>query len=566
MNPISKIIRDVKFIVKSKKMLAAVEDVKAESHNLLTDDFERAVDAFKDRPAFESETGAWTYGEFDAYANQVAHWGLAQGLVPGDTVAFFSNNRLEYVAVWFGLSKIGVISALINFQLRGKSLAHCVNIAKCKLAIVEADIQKSWASAKSHLDNDLATFIAFNGGAFDQAIRTQSQDRPQRDIRQNIVAGDTMLKMFTSGTTGLPKAAKMPHTRGQYYSRGFIIPSGATKDDRMMIVLPLYHATGGICGVGVALLQGGCLIIRRKFSVSGFWRDARNSKATMFMYVGELCRFLLNAPPSKDDRDHCVRCIVGNGLRPEIWEDFTARFGIDKVVEFYGATEGNVSLINLDGKVGTVGRVPEYLRKNFNGDIVRYDIETGTYPRDENGFFIRTKPGEVGELIGEVRQDETRFRYDGYENKKASAKKLLHNVFKQGDVWFHTGDLFRRDKDGYYAFVDRMGDTFRWKAENVSTNEVAGVIAAHPGVLQANVYGVPVPGYDGKAGMASIVVAPEFNLEDLRTHIHKSLPVYARPLFIRISNESDTTTTFKYKKTALVKDGFDPTKVKDDLY
>jgi len=316
----------------------------------------------------------------------------------------------------------------------------------------------------------------------------------------------------------------------------------------------------------MALSYGGAVIVRPKFSVSTFWDEVADNDATIFMYVGELCRFLLNAPSHPKERAHKLRFIVGNGLGADVWSEFVQRFNIGQVMEFYGATEGNISLINMDGTVGAVGRIPKYMRKKLNGDLIRYDVETDSHPKDANGFYISAGPGEVGELIGEIRPDETRFRYDGYESKKASAKKVLTDVFKKGDKWFRTGDLLSRDKHDYYYFVDRIGDTYRWKAENVSTGEVASAMTSYDGVAQANVYGVAVPGYDGRVGMASLVTQDGFDLQGLRAHIHDALAGYARPLFLRISTESDTTGTFKYKKTDLVEQGFDPAKVKDALY
>lgn len=249
-----------------------------------------------------------------------------------------------------------------------------------------------------------------------------------------------------------------------------------------------------------------------------------------------------------------------------MWEDFITRFNIPDVVEFYGATEGNISLMNFEGPAGAVGRIPEYLRAKVNGDLIRYDVETGTHIKGPDGFYLRTEVGEIGELIGEIRPGETRFRYDGYENKKASDKKVLHNVMKKGDMWFRTGDLLWRDDMGYYYFADRIGDTYRWKAENVSTGEVAAAMAAFDGVHQANVYGVSVTGYDGRAGMASLVADQDLDLADFYTHVTDALPAYARPVFLRISPETETTSTFKYKKTNLVKDGFDPALVANALF
>ncbi|MCF6220599.1 MAG: long-chain-acyl-CoA synthetase [Robiginitomaculum sp.] len=574
MNLIAKIIQEVKFVRTMKRMLAAVEDVDSASSNLVPDDIERVVDTYPDNIAFLDDDQEWTYREFDDYANRVANWALTEGGKRGDTVAFFARNRIEYVAVWYGLTKIGMIPALINYQLRAAPLAHCVTISHAKLAVVDHELMDAWESAKDNLPDGLLAFCAFGKTkakskslpSFDQAIAEQSSTRPSRNIRTGIVAGDIFMKMFTSGTTGMPKAAKMTHTRGQYYLRGFVVASGAKSSDRVMMVLPMYHGTGGLCGVGLALTTGGTVIVRPKFSASTFWDDAVRYKATMFMYVGELCRFLLNAPEHPLERAHTMRCIVGNGLRPEVWSKFVERFNIPNVVEFYGATEGNISLINFMGKVGAVGRIPEYMRDKSNGDLIKFDVETNTYPRDEDGFCQRTDVGEIGELIGEIREGETRFKYEGYEDKKASAKKIIADVFKKGDRWFHTGDLLWRDKEGYYYFADRIGDTFRWKAENVATNEVAAALTSFDGVSQANVYGIPIPGYDGKAGMASMVADVGVDLDALYKHVENTLPPYGRPVFLRITSESETTGTFKYKKTDLVKDGFDPGKIKDDLY
>ena len=334
----------------------------------------------------------------------------------------------------------------------------------------------------------------------------------------------------------------------------------------MMMVLPMYHATGGLCGVGCALMKGGAVIVRPKFSASKFWDDAVKYKATLFMYVGELCRFLLSAPPHPNERKHNIRYIIGNGLREEVWRSFVARFDIPSVIEFYGATEGNVSLINLNGRIGAMGRVPAYLKSRFNIEIVAHDVESGTIPRGSDGFCILAAHGETGELLGEIRSDDARFRYDGYQDERATQKKILRNVVTKGDAWFRTGDLVRRDAQGYIYFIDRVGDTFRWKAENVATGEVAAVLSQNPNIVQANVYGVKVPGTDGRAGMASIVSSGDLDLQKLHADVTAALPHYARPVFLRIGEETDTTGTFKFKKTNLVKAGFDPKNTNDALW
>ena len=572
---LSTLKREAKYVGGLLRMLKSVKDVDAASNHLLADELEMRVDAFGANTAFIEDERSWTFDETEDYANRVAGWCEANDIKKGDTVAIFVRNRLEYVALWFGLTKRGVIPALINFQLAGNALAHCVNISEASHVIVDVDLIDSWKSAREQLNAGLTEWAAFGEvpkghkrrmTPFDAALLDIVPHRPAKDVREGIKAGQQGMKMFTSGTTGLPKAAKVTHVRAQNYMRGLGAGAKATSKDRMMLVLPLYHATGGLVGMGAAFSNGGASIILPKFSASTFWNDAVNHGATMFTYVGELCRFLLSTPPHPLERSHNIQWIMGNGLRPEVWESFVSRFKIPHVIEFYGATEGNVSLINLDGPVGAVGRVPSYLKWKFNIEIVRYDVETGENPRGSDGFALRADDGEVGEVIGEIREDDARFRFDGYETKEATQKKILRNVFKPDDAWFRTGDLMKRDAHGYYYFMDRVGDTFRWKAENVATNEVAGVLSGFEGVTQANVYGVEVPGYDGRAGMAAIVSDTPPDLEELKNYLETELPHYARPVFLRLSRESETTSTFKFKKTNLVKAGFDPERITEPVY
>ena len=570
MGLITTLKRETHYLRNMLRMLRSVKDVDPASNRLICDDIERLVDRFGKNLAFIEDDKTFTFDEFDAYANRVAGWALAEGCTAGDTVAVFVRNRLEYVAIWFGLTKVGVIPALLNFQLSGPALSHCVNISDAKLFILDHEMADAWKSAKKDVSSDIKVFAGFGAvkgiASFDAALMDIPPHRPNPDHRKGITAGQQCMKMFTSGTTGLPKAAKVTHVRAQNYMRGFAAGSQSKPTDRMMMVLPMYHATGGLCGVGAAITNGGAVIVRPKFSASKFWDEVVQFDATMFMYVGELCRFLLSSPPHPNERAHKLRWIMGNGLRPEVWPGFVSRFNIPHVIEFYGATEGNASLMNVDGKMGAVGRVPNYLKSKFNLDIIRYDVETAINVRGSDGFCIRADNEEVGELIGEIRPDEARFRFDGYETKEATQKKILRDVFKKGDAWFRTGDLMSRDDLGYYYFVDRVGDTFRWKAENVATGEVAAILSKFPGITQANVYGVEVPGYDGRAGMASLVSEIEPDLSALKAHIDAALPHYARPVFIRLSRETDTTSTFKFKKTNLVKAGFDPEKIAEPLY
>jgi fatty-acyl-CoA synthase len=562
--------RETKYIGGLLRMLRSVKDVDAESDRLIADELEKRVDSFGPNIAFIEDDRQWTYDAFESYANKVAGWGQGQGLVAGDTVAIFVRNRLEYVALWFGLSKIGVIPALLNFQLSGSALAHCVNISDAKIVILDYEMAEQWDAAKGDLTTDVSVWAAFGEldgcAGFDGAVSEIVPNRPTKSLRKGLKASGMAMKMFTSGTTGLPKAAKVTHVRAQNYLRGLGAGAKSGPNDRMMMVLPLYHATGGLVGVGSAITYGGAVIVQPKFSATKFWDEAVRHGATQFTYVGELCRFLLSTPAHPLEREHKIRWAMGNGLRPEVWEGFVNRFNIPHIIEFYGATEGNVSLINVDGPIGAVGRVPDYLKFKFNIDIVRFDVDTEENPRGADGFCIRTDPNEIGEVIGEIRTDDPRFRFDGYENKNATQKKILRNVFKKGDAWFRTGDLMKRDKLGYYYFMDRVGDTYRWKAENVATGEVAAVLSKYEGITQANVYGVSVPGYDGRAGMASLVSEGEIDLGELSEIINSELPFYARPVFLRLSKEADTTSTFKFKKTNLVKAGFDPANISEPLF
>ncbi|MCW5725452.1 MAG: long-chain-acyl-CoA synthetase [Maricaulaceae bacterium] len=563
--------RELLYLKTLLKIQRLMRWIRPDGDVLLPDHLEQVADAHSHRTAFLTEDGGEiTYAAYEGYANQVANWALAQGLKAGDSVALYMNNRWEYIAIWFGLSKVGVTAALLNNQVTGASLAHGVNISGASHAIVEGELAGAWKSAADALARPVTAWGTDGGFAgtedFDSALNAVSAARPPRDHRAHLKPRDPCMMMYTSGTTGLPKAAVVAHTRALYYLNVFSTAAEAGPEDRMMMVLPLYHATGGLCGVGCAISHGGALIVRKRFSASAFWPDAVKNGATLFMYVGELCRFLLVAPETAEEKRHAIRCIIGNGLRPEVWERFVARFRIPRVMEFYGATEGNVGLANFDSRPGAIGRVPPWLKHRFNIKLVRFDPETETPVRGPDGRCIEAAIGEAGEAVGRIDPKDARFRFDGYGDKAETEKKILRDAFRPGDAWFRTGDLLRRDREGYFYFVDRVGDTFRWKSENVSTNEVAEAIGLFPGVAQANVYGVSIAGYPGRAGMAALTVTEGFDMQALRAHLHAALPAYARPLFLRIQGEADTTGTFKLKKVDLVKDGFDPQRIKDPVW
>jgi fatty-acyl-CoA synthase len=554
------------------RTLWAVHKIDPDSDVLVCDDFEEAVDKFADHTALVFEGEHYTYRQLDALANRFAAWADAQGLKAGDTVALLLPNRAEYVPAWIGLAKLGIASALINNNLTGAALAHCLSISNASHVITDTESLAASETIRAGLPRPLTYWVidtdfsqAPDRHALDLKEPKLAPERPAKARRTGLKARDVALYIYTSGTTGMPKAAKITHMRAQLYMRSFAGATKANAEDRIYCVLPLYHATGGLCGVGSALLNGGTIVLRRKFSASHFWSDVIDNNCTMFVYIGELCRYLVNQDPSPSDRTVKLKLAFGNGLRPEVWEDFQARFGVERIMEFYGSTEGNVSMFNFDGQPGAIGRVPPYLQRNFAVRLVKFDVESEMPVRDANGICVLCEVGEPGEAVGLIK-DDARHNYTGYADKAASERKILRDVVEKGDSWFRTGDLMRQDRDGYFYFVDRIGDTFRWKGENVSTTEVAEAISRYPGVDEVNVYGVKIGKLDGRAGMAAITPGENFKIDGLRDYLIREVPSYARPLFIRIAPAIETTGTFKYRKIDLVNDGFDPAKIEQKLY
>ncbi|MEM9964661.1 MAG: long-chain-acyl-CoA synthetase [Asticcacaulis sp.] len=568
--------REFIFLKRLLRLLKRIKSISPTSAELICDNFEAVVDKHATRPALLFEGRTLTYAETDALANRYAHWARGRGLKAGDTVAVMLPNRIEYFPLWLGLNKIGVVAALINNSLTGAGLAHCVNISDARISIVDSSTVSAFNEIEAELTLSQTVWVldlpredeTEHRRSLMHALKSVSSVRPDKELRHELSSASTALYIYTSGTTGLPKAAKISNARVQLYMKAFAGVTGMTPDDRIYIVLPLYHSTGGLCGMGAALLNGASVCLKRKFSASAFWSDITQHNCTHLVYIGELCRYLINSPPAPnpdDEKKHKLRMAFGNGMRPEVWEEFRKRFRIPVIVEFYGSTEGNVSLFNLDGHPGAIGRVPSYLKSQFNIRLVRFDVEQEIPERRMNGLCYECKPGEIGEAIGEIASDP-RHAYSGYADKAASEKKILRDVFKKGDQWFRTGDLMRQDRDGYLYFIDRIGDTFRFKGENVSTSEVAEYCARATGVDEAIVYGVEVPHYDGKAGMVSLIVDDSFDITAFGEHVRDHLPTYARPRFVRLLQEAETTGTFKYKKMDLVKAGYDPALITDPLF
>ena len=529
---------------------------------------------YGDRPALVSDDATLSYRGLNARANRYARWARAQGVGKGDVIALLMTNRPDFLAIWLGFAKIGAATALLNTNQTGAGLAHSVKVVGARWAVVEAALRPTLQVALAEIDTPVALHVygADDAGLprVDQAVEAFDEaDLPEGE-RPPLSIEDRCVFVYTSGTTGLPKAANINHYRVLLAMQAFAGVSGAKSSDKLYSCLPMYHTNGGVLAPGAVLSVGGTCVLRDRFSAREFWSDIVRHECTMFIYIGELCRYLLNSPPHPDERRHKIRLAFGNGLRPDVWVPFRDRFRIPRIVEFYGATEGNSTIFNFDGTPGAVGRVPGWAEKKFPMRLIRFDVEAEQPVRDANGRCIVCGPDEPGELVGLIVNDPARpaNRFEGYADRSATEKKILRDVFEPGDMYFRTGDLLRRDKLGYFYFIDRVGDTFRRKGENVATSEVSEHLTTFPGVREANVYGVPVPGVEGKVGMVSLIVddPARFDFKAFYRHCAATLAEYARPVFLRFPRALDVTGTFKQRKVGFVAEGFDPARTTDPLY
>jgi fatty-acyl-CoA synthase len=557
----------------AKSWLKAIEltsRIEADPTKLFADIVEDWSSREPDRPALVSETETLSYRALANRINRYARWALSAGIEPGDTVCLVMQSQPDYIAAWLGITKVGGVVALINTKLVGLSLSHCINVADADHVILADDLSEMFETARPHLNR--APIIWIHGGHgsaadVEAALGAMDEGPLSPAERRGTSINDRALLIYTSGTTGLPKAASISHRRILNWGGWFAGLTGASPEDRLYDCLPVYHSVGGIVAPCSMLSAGASVVLAGKFSVSDFWQDLVRFDCTLFQYIGELCRYLLKAPPSEYETIHRLRLACGNGLRGDIWEAFQARFAIPQILEFYAATEGNFSLYNVEGKPGAIGRIPPLLAHRFPAAIVRVDQETGTPRRGADGLCIACARGEVGEAIGRIgTADGGGGRFEGYTDETETEKKVLRNVLAPDDAWFRTGDLMKLDEGGYFHFVDRVGDTFRWKGENVATSEVNEAVADCPGVVDTTTYGVEIPGTDGRAGMAAVVVGDCFDLEKLQNHLSHRLPAYAHPVFIRICAALDTTETFKQKKHQLVREGFDPRLLHNPLF
>ena len=518
-----------------------------------------------------------SYAELDRQANRAAHALRAQGVRCGDVVAMCLENRLGFFYVWLGLAKLGAISALLNTYVRGQPLAHALAVTDATHIVVGEeclglfeDLDTTlplwlWPDAECPATPPQRALCAVDLGC---AAQTAPDTAPPSAWRAGLVAGSPAMYIFTSGTTGLPKAAIISHARWLLVGDVQQVTTRLGPDDCFYIFLPLYHGAALMSAAGNAFAAGASMLLRRKFSRRAFWADVRRHRVTACQYVGEICRFLLTEPERADDREHTLRIMIGTGLFPELWEQWVRRYGSMDIYEGWGSTESNTNVINVDNRVGSCGRVPFWEKTNLR--LVRYDSDSGTYSRGPDGFMQLVGVNEPGEAIGMIIDfpDIVAGRFEGYTSAAETERKILRNVFCQGDAWWSSGDMLRCDADGYCWFVDRTGDTFRWNSENVSTAEVTDQLGDFPGMETLTVYGVQVPGHGGRAGMAAMVMQHgyAFDAAAFWAFAMQRLPRYAAPLFVRVAPAPDMTGNYKLRKVDLQREGFDAAQVKDPLY
>eukprot|EP01090_Pellita_catalonica_P013010 TRINITY_DN2991_c0_g1_i2.p1 TRINITY_DN2991_c0_g1~~TRINITY_DN2991_c0_g1_i2.p1 ORF type:complete len:683 (+),score=94.51 TRINITY_DN2991_c0_g1_i2:142-2049(+) len=562
----------------------------------IADTFEGIVSEYPQRLALIALAGkcqhqtefSFKFNELNSTMNKIAYWGLQQGFQPGHVVCLFMTNRAEFLMTWLGLAKIGVTTALINHHINGPSLVHCLVSSKAKTVIFGPELYGEVANVFSDQQLQECRFWQYRGTSnavvqpsmlfkyYDLDINLDFHDgsiNPDPKIRLPVKLTDPIVYIYTSGTTGFPKPCVVSHKKVYYYLRVFSRFGRMTTEDRAYVILPMYHNNGGTLPLSV-WMNGGTLVIKDKFSASNFWDDCRKYNITCFPYVGEICRYLHNKPSLKTDSENPVRLVFGAGMRADIWEDFQTRFQIPDILEFYGATEANAGLLNVNSRRGACGHLPFLAPSVVPFRLVKYDVETDRHIKNEKtGFLIECQSGEIGEGIARINDDPGALvgNFEGYTDGRATKKKILRDVFETGDAWFRSGDLLVRDRWNYFYFVDRIGDTFRWKGENVSTSEVEQIIScAVEWIDEVTVYGVTVPRHEGRAGMASVVIKQGMklsaeSLSELSHVVSSNLAKYARPVFLRIHNgELITTSTFKHHKATLRKEGYDPSKVGTD--
>ena len=537
--------------------------------------FQDTTEKFSERPFLYFEDEMWTYGHTNKAANSMARYLVSTGVKHGDRVILFMENRPSFLISLLALNKIGAIAVLINTSLTGDPLIHCINSSDAVKCIFGAERASPLEDVLNQINitkqedflwaQDTAQY-SLPDWAIDLKAQLDLSDDDNLEETNSVRVKDVACYIFTSGTTGVPKAAICPNQKLMAASVNIKMAGYRINEtDCMHNSLPLYHSTGLMLGICAVIQAGASTFIKRKFSASSFWDEVQKYNTTALVYIGELCRYLANTEPTPAEQNNPLKVMVGNGLRPDVWDIFKERFGVDRIVEIYGASEGNALFMNLLNKDKTIGMT------NAQVALIEYDVAEDKIIKNEDGTCKKITNHDPGLLIVFISPNSV---FNGYTDAQATEKKILRDVFEKGDAWFNTGDLIKTVDVGYalgkthYQFVDRVGDTFRWKSENVSTNEVGEILNGFKDVNMSNVYGVEIPGCEGRAGMAafSLQDASSFDWQGFSNHVENSLPKYARPLFIRIIEEMDTTGTFKLKKNDLRNEAFNIDKVSDQIY
>ena len=500
---------------------------------------EKQAAKYTTKPLILYEDRKISYSEFNEMANRYSHLFLKSGFVKGDTVALLIDNRPEFLVIHAGLAKIGVIPALVNNNITGRILAHAINIADAKSVIIGHEYLQEFNKIRKDIKlkkparffiETENTNIKLPRGYEDLGNLLPEQPVSNPEISPSINSKDTLEYIYTSGTTGMPKATELKHQKWLQLGYGAGgLSLRAIDSDIQYFCLPLYHNSGINIAWPTTLMHGGTFAMRKKFSASNFWTDVRKYNATLFVYIGELCRYLNNQPAKEDDANNTLKYILGNGMRGDYWVEFQTRFGIKKIIEVYGATEGVGAISNLKGVPGMIGKLN--IAGIRMGEVVKYDMENDEIIKDQNGYAVKCRPEENGLFLARINDTNP---FAGYKNnQKATGDKIIRNVFKKGDAYFNSSDIFKLHKKDYVSFVDRLGDTFKWKGEVVATNEVADTLNRFGSIEDSNVYGVTVKNTEGRSGMAAITPLPgqKLDLDKFSIYVTSNLPVYAQPKF-----------------------------------
>jgi citronellyl-CoA synthetase len=552
------------------RALTANEEILKENNQSIGTHIEQNAEKIPDKTALFYGDDSWTWNEFNRECNKIANYFLEKNLKPGDTIALMLENSPETLLFLSGLNKIQGISALININQKKQALVHAFTTVNSKYIVVDGDTLSSFTEIVDQLPLKRENIFVVNNPKniphdfidLPDEIESKSISIANPNTTFNSILRETIAYIFSSGTTGLPKAIIMYNLRFFTQTISTAICTGKlTQEDVIYITMPLYHNVAIGIQWTAAVLTGAAVALRKRLSASKFWDDVRKYKVTFTMYVGEVLRYILNQPESENDRKHTLKKISGLGLRKGIWEKFQSRFGIEEIYEFYGLTEGAGGALNVVGVPGMIGRKLEQ-----NLELAKVNQETGELYKDQNGFCIKCKVGEIGMALNELNED---ILFTGYKDKEKTKKKYLFDVFVKGDKYFNTGDMLKLHEDQWLSFVDRFGDTFRWKGENVSTLEVENILNSYKSITGAAVYGVTIPNTGaGKAGMASIKLhlSVKFDIDDFSKFVLEVLPGYSIPVFVRIKKELEVTGPYKIKKVNLRKEGYNIEKIIDKIF